>query len=248
MNMLSKTLLLASGLFLFAVIATNAFADPLVDQVRAPSVRLDAYCTGQIIKSTRDAKTGKVSTYILTAKHCLLGDEKNTIPIAIDTHDGLKKTGKRVYDATVLGTSYKSDLGLIKLKDEQTYFESVAEVAKSDINLQFGQAVIVEGYPLGLSMTETEGKLGYLEEQPAFNDISQSKTFYRATPDTTGGSSGSAMYTLDGGKYKLIGILTGGYQRGTYINYYTPIEEINAYLDVALPKEDNKMEITPADK
>lgn len=234
MNMLTKTLLLAGGLFLVAVLATNAKADPLVDQVRTPVVRLDAFCSGTIISSKRDDKTGKVATYVLTAKHCVKDNEKDTIPIAKDKYNGLDKAGKTIYDATVYGTSYKSDLALLKLRDDQTFFDKVAKVADKDINLQFGQAVVVDGYPLGLSMTETEGKLGYKEEQPAFSDISQSKMFYRASPDIVGGSSGSGLFTFDNGEYKLIGVVTGGYQRATYINYFTPIDEIRDYLATAL--------------
>lgn len=222
-----------------------AHADPLVDQVRAPVVRLDAYCSGTIVQSHRDQKSGEVQTFILTAKHCVKDDDKSMVPIAKDQYDGLNKTGKKIADGDVYGMSYKSDLALIKLRDKQTLYDSVAIVAPADINLQYGQEVVVDGYPLGLSMTETWGKLGYKEEQPAFSDISQSKMFYRATPDIVGGSSGSGMFTLDSdGKYKLIGVVTGGYQRGTYINYFTPIEEINDYLKTALPSTVDKKEDT----
>lgn len=229
---------------LIAIGSCNAKADPLVDQVRAPVVRLDAYCSGTIISSKRDDKTGKVATYVLTAKHCVKDDDKSMVPIAKDQYDGIKKNGKSISDGDVFGQSYKSDLALVKLRDEKDLFENVAEVASRDINLQYGQAVIVEGFPLGLGQTETEGKLGYLEQQDAFNDISQSRMFYRATPDTAPGSSGSGMFTFDNGKYKLIGVLTGGYPRASYINYYTPVTEINDYLETALSdvfkKKDDK--------
>jgi len=237
---------IVSTLVALVALTGIASADPLVDQVRTPSVRLDAFCSGTIISSKRDDKTGKVATYVLTAKHCVKDSEKDTIPIAKDKYNGLDKAGKTVYDSTVFGTSYKSDLAILKLRDDQTFFDKVAKVAEKDINLQFGQAVVVEGYPVGMSMTETEGKLGYKEEQPAFSDISQSKIFYRATPDIVGGSSGSGMFTFDNGEYKLIGVVTGGYQHGTFVNYFTPVEEIRDYLATALSddfapkKEDTK--------
>lgn len=218
-------------------------ADPLVDQVYAPSVRLnmeDGTCSGQIIKSLRDDKTGKVGTFVLTAKHCVL-DQKDGSYVSVikDTHDDdLLKTGETRYDATVFGKAYKSDLALLKLVDENTFFDHTAKIAPKDIKLNFGQDVVVVGYPVGNSMTLTEGKLGYKEVQPAFSDISQSHVFFRATPDIVGGSSGSAMYTFNNNEYEIIGVTTGGYRIGTFVNYFTPVDEINEYLDTALPKSD----------
>jgi Trypsin-like serine proteases, typically periplasmic, contain C-terminal PDZ domain len=209
-----------------------AKADPLVDQVFGPSVQLGDFCSGEIIHSKRDEKTDKVSTIVLSAKHCVMDDTKKLVTInkaVYDTHN--RKTGVKTYIAEVLGTSFKSDLAVLKLRDQSYLFTDVAKVAKSDTPLRFGQDVVVVGYPLGRSMTYTEGNLGFVEDN-VFSDISESKQFYRATPDIAPGSSGSSMFTLVDGEYQIIGVVTGGASQFSWFNFFTPIEEINEYLDV----------------
>src|SRR5690242_8362321 len=185
--------------FVLALIATISLtgiakADPMVDQMFDPSVQIGNYCSGEIIKSDRDLKTGEVSTYVLTAKHCTENDGKIvTVNKAIyDKHN--RQISIKTYLADVYGRSYKSDLALLKLRDKDTYFEKVATVASRDIELTYGQGVELVGYPLGRSMTWTSGRLGYVEEG-VFKDVSQSGQFYRATPDLAPGSSGSSMFT-----------------------------------------------------
>jgi len=237
--MLSKTLLTLGALFLLSVVATNVFASPLQDQVFEPSVQIGAdgkgFCSGEIISSERDAISGDVSTIILTAKHCVKDDPKDTIyQIMKAKYDEKnRKVGVDVYLAEVLGQSYKSDLALIRLRDKDTLFIKTATVAPRDTKLEFSQKVSVIGYPVGGSMTYTDGYLGFVEDG-FFKDISTSGQFYRATPDTAPGSSGSSMFTQNKtGAYEIIGTLTGGMRGFSYINLYTPIEEINDYLDVA---------------
>jgi len=220
----------------------SAYADPLVDQVLTPSYQIGApnkggFCSGEMIKSERDAKTGKVSTYVLTAKHCVKDDEKATYEITKDDHSSnLHQTGQKAYLADVYGTSYKSDLALLKLRDTDTYFDTVATVAKKDIKLSYGQTVEMVGYPLGRSMTWTEGKLGYVEEVEPFADVSNSKLFQRASPESAPGSSGSSLFVFNDEtkKYEIVGVLTGGPNQFFYIGLYTPVDEINDYLSTAL--------------
>jgi len=234
--------IIAAAFLLSSISAGTAFADPLVDQVLTPSYQIGApdkggFCSGEMIKSDRDAKTGKVSTYILTAKHCVKDDEKATYTIRKDDHNAsLHQTGVKEYLADVYGTSYKSDLALLKLRDTDTYFDTVATVAKKDVHLSFGQTVEMVGYPLGRSMTWTEGKLGYIEEVQPFADVSNSKLFQRASPESAPGSSGSSLFAWNDTtkKYEIVGILTGGPNQFFYIGLYTPVDEINDYLDTAL--------------
>lgn len=221
------------GIILLTLLSCGqAKADPLVDQVFNPSVQLGDYCSGEIIYSKRNEQTDKVNTIVLTAKHCVMDDPEKLIPINKAVYDNKnRKTGVKTYIASVLGQSYKSDLAVLKLRDHSYLFDDVAKVAKADTPLAFGQSVVVVGYPLGRSMTYTEGNLGYVEDG-VFNDISQSKQFYRATPDIAPGSSGSSMFTFVDGEYQIIGVVTGGASRLSWFNFFTPVEEINEYLDV----------------
>lgn len=231
-----KKYLISAGLGILILLGIGyaAKADPLVTQVFNPSVQLGEFCSGEIIYSKRDQKSGKVSSVVLTAKHCV--DDKSysdVIPVNKHQYDSkLRHIGIKEYDANVLGKSYKSDLALLKIRDEDTVFDDVAKVAKNP-TLAFGQDVVVVGYPMGRSMTYTEGNLGFVEDTDFFSDVSNSGQFLRATPDIAPGSSGSSMFTFVDGEYKIIGVVTGGARSFSWFNYFTPVEEINEYLDVA---------------
>lgn len=235
------TMLILMAVAAFAYLITPAQSAELVDlpkmqtEMFSPTVRIGDYCSGTIIHSDRDEKSGDVGTYVLTAKHCTEKLNENTT-IQIETHDKrnlLTKTEN--YEVFVWGQDYRSDLAILKLKDTDTLFETVAKIASEDMEekLQFGQDVWVVSHPLGKSKTLTVGTLGFQENDPGFGSIG-STTYYRATPDVAGGSSGGAMYTKDAaGNYVLIGTVTGGMRSITFFNYFTPLASINDYLETA---------------
>lgn len=215
------------------------------DEMLTPTVQIrvdtnimgmfQGYCSGSIIASKRDEKTGDVTTLVLTAKHCTEAVDERMEVVSYEHSKSNREIKENVWKAKVCGRSWKSDLALVKLDDHQTFFEKTAKVAEKGIVLNFGDDVDLVGYPAGLGLTWTEGKLGYVEDTHglAFDDISQSTEFYRATPMMTGGSSGSPLFYQDtDGTYKIVGVLTGGGLQ--YLGFYTPVEEINAYLDTAL--------------
>jgi S1-C subfamily serine protease len=128
--------------------------------------------------------------------------------------------------------SYKSDLALLKLDDKETVFVP-ATVASKDITLEFGQDIWSVSYPLGFSKTLTVGALGYVENIPSLSSLSSSSEYYRSTPDVAPGSSGSALFAKEAGKFVVIGTLTAQFNGFPFVNLYTPIEEIQEYLDTA---------------
>lgn len=201
-----------------------------------PSVQLGEFCSGTLIYSERDASDGKVTNMILTAKHCVdkVGqDIEVNMPIYNKKNQIVKKT---TYRANVWGISSKSDLALLKLKDDETYFLNVARVASDERadSLVFAEPVFNVSFPLGWSQTFTEGTFGRIETVDSFSSLSDTKEFFRATPDIAPASSGSPLFAqADDGGYELIGTLTGGAIPFTFISLYTPTYEINAYLNVA---------------
>ena len=213
------------------------------EQMFLPSVQLgssstDGFCSGTFVQSERDQVSGEVKTFILTAKHCLRDRTEGTdISVVVHNYDEKNREVNAVdYKATVYGKSYKSDLALLRLKDKNKFFTTIAKVAPADTKLTFGQDVWVVGYPLGLSQTMTSGTLGRVEAVDAFGSMSNSKEFYRSTPDIAPGNSGGAMFQKNAkGDYEVIGVATGTIQGFTYINFYSPVEEIAEYLKVALP-------------
>jgi S1-C subfamily serine protease len=234
MNMLTKVLIGLGVAFVAAVALTNiSFAADQQKEMFAPAVQIGNFCSGTIIYSDRVKETGEAETYVLTAKHCTDSTDQRLVVNVAEYDDKLRRKFVTAYDAKVLGSSYKSDLALIRLEDKTKVFENVAKIAPKDTKVKFGQQVHVVAYPLGGSETYTVGSLGFVEVQDAFKDVSKSREFFRATPDIAPGSSGGAMFAEVNGSYQIIGTVTGGYRGFTFVNMFTPFEEINEYLDVA---------------
>lgn len=224
------------SLFLAAALALSAFsasaATPEVIDASKAVVQLERDCSGTVVKSERDFKTGDVETYILTAKHCIQGGDKLTVNV--DNYQKNRVVKTEAYVADVWKKSWKSDLALLKLRDKQTGFLFKNEVAPKDTKMEWGDDVLTIGYPLGRSKTLTYGTLGYVEDVTGEADFSQSNEFYRATPSVAPGSSGSGLLKLVDGKYKIVGILTAAAGRSsTHIALYTPIEEVNEFMESA---------------
>lgn len=194
------------------------------------SVQVNTSCSGTLISSKRDNQSGEVETYILTAKHCTDGKMDHVVNVPVYNNKS-RKVKTVSYLSTLYRESFISDLALLKLKDTDTFFNNTVPIAPRDISLPFGTDVISVSYPLGMSLTFTQGNLGYVETIPPFGKLSQTREFYRATPMVAPASSGSGMYTLNNNRYELIGTLTGGMMGFPFINLYTPIEEIREFVD-----------------
>jgi len=197
--------------------------------------RLNENCSAQVVYSDRDKVSGEVKTIVLTAKHCVadLKPGQTSKVEFFDRDDNLSETGAKVYLADVAGQSATADVAILRLRDKDTYFTSIAlEVAKP--KLVFGEDVITVGYPRAQTLTVTTGVLGVKERQAIGGK--QEAEFQRATSDIVGGSSGGGLYhkTTDG-TYKLIGITTAGLNGAPFYGLYTPIGDIVDYLKVAVP-------------
>jgi S1-C subfamily serine protease len=223
--------IIASALVSLATlgVAYGGELEKKTEQMFKPVVSVNGNCTGTLFYSERDKKSGDVETAVLTAKHCVDAGDPAKI-ITFRYNDDLRKLSSTSWVAKVVNTCWQSDVAIIKLRDKDTVFDNLAEIAPKDYKPKFGQETHVVGHPLGLSLTYTTGTLGYVEE-PLFNDVSRSGQFYRSTPDTVGGSSGSALFTKIDGDYKIIGTLTGGYTRATYMNLFTPLNELHECIE-----------------
>lgn len=240
---------IAAALFLTA---TSVYAgDAKLQDVLAATAQLNKNCSATVIKSERDAKTGKVETVLITAKHCVDGAGDGEQLVEFPIYKGTHRIGNKDFVGKVKGTSYKVDLALVKLVDEDTLFEKVSKLAPAEIDSHIGDAVITVGYPFGLSLTVTSGNFG----QSEVIDFPKAGTeYYRATPMIAGGNSGGAMYLKsDAGDYTLAGVTTAvlGGQAGGFAGFYTPSYLIHDYLKTALPeltdKVDTKIDPVPTD-
>lgn len=234
-----RTLIAAIGLLTFFAFPALAEGNP-VTQIYKPSVQVSmpgpmgGMCSGTVIWSDRDRLSGKVGTYVLFAKHCTSARGQIVNVEKTDYSDTLDAQVTRSYPATVWGISSDSDLAIAKLDDSQHIWpDQPAQVAGEDFRVAYGMAVQVTAYPLGLTMTTTDGRLGYVEKY-AGTGLSTSGRFQRATPDVAPGSSGGALYAQNAeGDYVLIGITTAGYRGFTFMNLFTPVDEVRAYVNVA---------------
>lgn len=236
--LLSVIALLVFFGFWWALTVTDAHAagaDPKLKEILGPTVFInvgDGSCTGQIIYSDRDKATGDVTTLILSAKHCTEGVAKNLVSIQIPVYDKtLRKTSSVAYPATLRGSYYKGDLALFELQDKTTYFPDVTKLAPKDVLLEIGEPVWSSGYPLGGEKTITEGMLGARETR------SGTEEFLRATPDIAPGNSGGGLYHKNAaGDFELIGVTVLIAKGWSFYTGSVPIDVIQDYLAVALPK------------
>lgn len=233
--MMFKKLALAATITLSTAVA--AFAgnlDKKTEEMFAPTVQLNSNCSGVIFHSDRDKVSGDVETYVLTAKHCVKGNKYDVSAVQVHSYnDDNRKTIETRYISDVIGRYYAADLAVLKLRDTETLVENTAAIMDADsYDLEFGTDVHSVGFPMGLSMTYTKGTLGYVEEIPQLKKLSKSGQFYRATPETIGGNSGGPLFAEVDGKYQVIGITSASWSvPGGHMNYFTPIEEINEYLE-----------------
>lgn len=216
--------------------AYAAGADPKLNQILDPTVLLEldegGKCSGELVYSGRDTKTGEVTTLVLTAKHCAQHSE-NLADVIVPHYDRtLRKVSYVGYKATVRGRSSSADIALYELQDRDTVFDNLVRLAPKDTTLEIGEPTWAVGFSLGLEKTVTEGLLGPLQ---TVGD----NEWLRATSDIAPGNSGGGLYHKnDAGDFELIGVTVVSAGSASFVTGSVPISEIQKYLAVALPKSD----------
>lgn len=230
---------LAFGMSFLIRDAEGADFKKMQTQAFEPSVQIGKFCSGTIIYSDRDKKTGDVSTAILSAKHCFKRSYSSGDRVIVNVanyDETLRKVSETSYLAELEGSSYKSDLSLLTLLDKDKIFPTATVAPEgTEKEVKFADEVVSVSFPMGMSKTFTMGHLGYIENlDGVFSDLSDSDQFYRSTPAVDGGSSGSGLFRQNAkGDYELIGVLTGSATANDFVNLYTPLDEINEYLKTA---------------
>ena len=220
------------------IFGSPAHAGDLVKEIFNPVVQVDDGCTGTVIYSDRNKESGDVKTIILSAKHCLtkIKDNQNLKVKSITADDDGNIVAETNYNAKLLGTSYKVDLGIIELRDKDKIFPSVAKLENADTRLNPGEIVISYGYALAfVPPTMVSGYLGLKQNISVSGGNFQD--FLRASTPLAGGNSGGPLFhvALDG-SYKIIGVVTGAVPSFPEVAIFTSIDDIEAYLKVALPE------------
>lgn len=218
-------------LFLSTAYVYAADYDKMQKEMFSPTAQLNENCSATLIHSSRDAKSGDVTSIFLTAKHCVTG-KKSDMSVDLPVYQKNRIVKKERYIARVRGEYYAGDLALVELKDKQTLLEPIAKIAPEGTELFMGEDVWTLGYPLAWTLTVSKGLFGGLETS---DFASPGLEYFRATPDIAGGNSGGALYHNGGSRYELIGVTTARARSDSFIGLYTPLEVIHAYLKVALP-------------
>lgn len=218
--------------------ASDINLDKMDKQVRNPSVQVGQdgrpFCSGTIIQSKRDEKTGKVSTGVLTAQHCVDEAPFKNFDIIIPTYG---KNGMVVSRQVFVGKISKqgvpaNDLAIIQLADDQSSFaDRVANIAPKDYNPRSGSSVFVSGYPMGRDWAITEGRFSSREEYTFPSDSNETE-YYRTSASIVGGNSGGGLFDLTpSGDFQLIGVADWGMGRGTTtFGAYTPIDRVSEFV------------------
>lgn len=187
-------------------------------------VQLGKFCSGTVIEDP----TGKGKPTILTARHCV-DDGAEVVDITLPT---INERGQTLHEDTikfdVVRVSDISDLALLQ-SDSKLFKLPPMPIYQG--SLLTGNEVFAVGYPSGGVLTVTSGFIGPIEKVPAFYSISQSGEFRRSSTLVAPGSSGGGLIiqTTFGGP-QLVGVATGMNLRFHFQTYWSPIEEIRAFL------------------
>jgi len=205
-------------------------------QVLTPTVRIGNACSGQLVYSKRDEKSGDVRTLVLTAAHCTPEGGKSLYSIIIPVYDAKNRLVlEKTYPAKFVAKAFKADAALLELKDKGTWFDGLARIAPADTQLFQGEAIIAAGYPKALELTVTTGLLGPLVETNELDG--ELREYYRGTPNLAGGSSGGGLYHKNAsGDWELIGISCATFPTAFFMSLFLPIENIHAFLRTAAPE------------
>lgn len=235
-----------AGMLLLALILPAAADGPpdvarIAEQILAPTVRIDSadggQCSGTIVYSQRDQASGDVTTYILTARHCIKGSERRAFTISMPVYDkATRRVGARTYEATLKGQSYTADVALLVLRDRDTWFEGVVKLAPEDVMLYQGEDTWAAGYALGLEIAMTRGFFGGVQTV-AFPDANVDSDYYRGSTLGAFGNSGGPLFHRNAdGDYEQIGISSATVPAFFFVNMFVTLPDIYRFLAYAAPE------------
>jgi S1-C subfamily serine protease len=211
----------------------STFQKQAVDTV----LQLNRNCSGTVVDIGVPS-----STYILTANHCTTEEAANDAQrgmVSVDekVHGKLISTELLPYDVVVRDTA--KDLAIVKVRKEGLFLPT-AKIAKEDP--REGEQVWTIGYPLGLTRTVTEGRMGDYEAinkdmtADNFGDAPDGRVMYRATPALYGGNSGGGFFIKRNDDYLLVGVSDAGFRQFFVAGYYVTQSDVNDLVGRAFKK------------
>lgn len=177
-----------------------------------------AYCSGVWVSPTA----------ILTANHCMQGDDIGTPKsYVVDTDvypDGSKFEAPKikVRPATIIALDEHHDLALLRAPEAPPH--PSARVQESVV---VGEPTAVMGHSLGLWWSYSEGLVSAVRGM-SFEDAELAILWVQTTAPTSPGNSGGGMFNGTG---ELIGICHGYYPEGENLNLFVHPSYIHAFLE-----------------
>lgn len=192
--------------------------DPSVQVKNVTSKKQNGTCSGTVIESKR--VDGKFVNKISTARHCAKGTKDKFI---VDYHGN-------DFPAKVFKKSVKTDAMILEI---ETPIElSAAKLATPEelTSILLSEKVYSASFPLGTSLTYSEGFLGMAENVPNPKDFDY--LFIKTNLNIAPGSSGSCLFIENKDHdFVCIGTATAILMPFFYLGYYTPINFTQELLD-----------------
>lgn len=183
------------------------FGQPPLNQPRTQE-QLDNLGSGVIIDE---------DGYILTNLHVV----RRGARIQVKLSDG------RVYDASIIVATEKSDVALLKIHAKPGEKFQAIKFAKDD-DLLLGETVIALGNPFGLGGSVSRGILSSKNRRPATgNEPLNIADWLQTDAAINPGNSGGPLVNLNG---ELIGINVAVYRQAQGIGFAIPAKQVSATL------------------
>lgn len=194
-------------------------------------------------------------TQLVTAFHCVAEGTgvSNNLSIHFDTLDeNYNVISSQIETVKVVRGIKNKDVAFLELRNPKAMpITTYVDVAKPDeVNLKFGDPLIVVGYPMAIDLTVTHGEFTGLVPLPISGTVGG---FYKTTVPVTGGNSGGGLYAEFGDEFKLIGLTTAGYTNVSFMSYFSNVNSLNEVMKNLWSLEETATTVsgdigTPSDK
>lgn len=191
-----------------------------------PTVQINENCSATVIRS--GMVDGVAQTHVLTAKHCVSGNE-GVLNIKQQDNEGKIVYETRAY-YDVLRKAYGPDLALLELRDP-VHIYPAAKVAER-LQVTTGDDVWAVGYPLGLFKIMTKGVFTDTIQKP----FGKSEDYYITSTDVTFGNSGGGLYQKVDGHFELIGVTSWKVKENHFMNGFVTLDDIHDFLGIGAKK------------
>jgi S1-C subfamily serine protease len=211
-------------------------ASSLTQELLAPTVQLngeDTVGSGTMIRSHRDARTGKAESWVLTSYHVvrnILTDSPRA------RHDGIPVTifgngSRSEVLADMVSHDEKIDAALLKLRSDET-FERVARILPRDrlSDVRVWDDIYAIGCPLGNDPIPTFGAISSTQ------NVLNGTNYWMINAPTYYGNSGGGVFLAE--SRQLVGVFSKIYTHGRgnpvvipHMGLCTPITAIYAWLE-----------------